>query len=253
MTVITSYVIKAHSLETIGYAYGKPVSDAEHEGDRRIGASYCYRGRSKERERYVCGRCGVYHPGSEEKTKVWDYDVVVGYSWKDRRGTLQFTFSDGTSELDFREDEIQDFALETYGLRPCQAARTSSAKVLKKLSMTPVDESQDIPLFDAGDERLRVLLYRNVLITSVEEANEVMRSEQQPAGNLEEENIEQLGDSDDDLLPSEGAQHDLSGKMNKTGKHARDTEAPQPSGDARPLTMRRRLGDDPRWSRRLIK
>ncbi|ETK79548.1 hypothetical protein L915_14607 [Phytophthora nicotianae] len=78
-----------------------------------------------------------------------------------------------------------------------------------------------------------------------------MRSEQQPAGNLEEENIEQLGDSDDDLLPSGDPQHDLSSKMNEIGRRARDTEALQPSSEARLLVLRRRLGDDPEMIREI--
>ncbi|ETM97234.1 hypothetical protein PPTG_20419, partial [Phytophthora nicotianae INRA-310] len=189
------------SLETIGYAYGKTVSDAEHS---QVGVERVSSGRRKDlgvcttkkeiagvgfstvTEEAAMSGIGTYVGGAvciarvpNGKPKVWDYGIVVG-----RRAH-------------------------------------------------------------------QVVVVPNVLITSVEKANEVMRSEQQPAGNLEEENIEQLGDSDDDLLPSGDLQHDLSSKMNEIGKRARDTEALQPSSEARLLALRRRLGDDPEMIREI--
>ncbi|KAH7468804.1 High affinity nitrate transporter 2.5 [Phytophthora ramorum] len=89
-------------------------------------------------------------------------------------GTLQATFADETVELAFSDADLQDLAIETYALRPCylrgaagimpaemralhnaaydyfngvgQAARGSSATVLRKLTMNMADESQVVPV-----------------------------------------------------------------------------------------------------------
>ncbi|EEY57455.1 uncharacterized protein PITG_00002 [Phytophthora infestans T30-4] len=90
------------------------------------------------------------------------------------RESLQATFADGTSDLAFSSEELQDLVLETYALRPCylrgttdvmpakmralhiaahghfngigQSARRNTGIVLKKRLMNPVDESQMVPL-----------------------------------------------------------------------------------------------------------
>ncbi|KAG3111131.1 hypothetical protein PI124_g9575 [Phytophthora idaei] len=46
--------------------------------------------------------------------KVWDYGVVLGYSWKDasKTGGLHVTFTDEACEIPYEKEELQDLALE---------------------------------------------------------------------------------------------------------------------------------------------
>ncbi|EGZ07317.1 hypothetical protein PHYSODRAFT_319237 [Phytophthora sojae] len=151
MAALTRYaLLKPATLETVGKAVSGPQQGqldmrAVTEGEALSGI-------------------GTYVGSAVSVARVWDYGIAVGYNWKsaDRKGTLQVTFNNETLELEYREGEIQDLALETYALRPCwlrsvmetmpgemralhdtvqdhfngigQAARRSSATVLKKAS-----------------------------------------------------------------------------------------------------------------------
>ncbi|ETM36896.1 hypothetical protein L914_16499 [Phytophthora nicotianae] len=105
-TVCTWYaLLRPDSLETTGYAYGKTVSDAEHS---QVGVERVSSGRWKDLgvcttkkeiagvgfrtviEEGAMSGIGTYVGGAvciarvpKGKPKVWDYGIVVGYSWKD--------------------------------------------------------------------------------------------------------------------------------------------------------------------------
>ncbi|KAL4150480.1 hypothetical protein PRNP1_009882 [Phytophthora ramorum] len=199
MTTTTRYaLLKPEALETMVYTYGKATLDARkgtYQLERvpscrwkKLSACTTQRevtevelGALSEEETlngigtYVGSALCIARVASG-KPKVWDYGVVVGYSWKslNNTGTLQVTFADETIELAFSDADLQDLALETYALRPCylrgaadimpaemralhnaaydhfngvdQAARGSSATVLRKLTMNMVDESQVVPV-----------------------------------------------------------------------------------------------------------
>ncbi|KAE9051401.1 hypothetical protein PR001_g1480 [Phytophthora rubi] len=127
------------------------------------------------------------------KPKVWDYGVVVGYTWSNltKTGVLQVTFPDETCSIVFDKEEMQDPAIETYALRPCymrgtadimpaemralhiaahdhfngvgQPARRSSATVLKKISMGLVDEDQAVPVFNLECTQVEFLKIEHIL------------------------------------------------------------------------------------------
>ncbi|KAG6959878.1 hypothetical protein JG688_00009888 [Phytophthora aleatoria] len=134
---------KPTSLDTIGYAYGKTTSEAQQRqydvervasGRWRDSAPFTTQRKASKVEigtvstEEVLRRIGTYvgsalcvtrvHHG---RPNIWDYGMVVGYTWKDATETegLQVTFVEGTSEIPYEEDGTQDLALETYELRPC--------------------------------------------------------------------------------------------------------------------------------------
>ncbi|EGZ23128.1 hypothetical protein PHYSODRAFT_485275 [Phytophthora sojae] len=149
------------TLDTAGYAYGKAISEAQRgkiEVEQALSGVGTYVG---------CALCIARVP--EGQPKIWDYGVVVGYTWDKatHTGVLQVTFVDGTSELPYGKEEQQDLVLETYALRPCsgrsvadvmpaemraihnavhdhfngigQPARRSSSTVLRKVDMAEID------------------------------------------------------------------------------------------------------------------
>ncbi|KAE9021592.1 hypothetical protein PF011_g4867 [Phytophthora fragariae] len=208
-------LFKPDVLETVGYAYGRATSterqgvyDVERLASGRwvdLGAFATQRGAAEVERRGVTEEealsgIGTYvgsalcvarvPPG---KPKVWDYGVVAGYTWCDRTitGTLQITFIEGTSNVAFVKEELQDLAIATYALRPCQMrgtadimpaemrslhaaahghfngvgepARRSSTTVLKKLTMNLIDESQAVPVYNLDKTRIEFLKIEHIL------------------------------------------------------------------------------------------
>ncbi|KAG3236113.1 hypothetical protein PI124_g18872 [Phytophthora idaei] len=74
--------------------------------------------------------------------KLWDYGVVVGYSWREPAGSnvLHCVFPDGPADVPFDENSLLDFAPET-------SSRKSSV-IFQSLHCPIVDETTRVPLFD---------------------------------------------------------------------------------------------------------
>ncbi|KAG3083275.1 hypothetical protein PI125_g19778 [Phytophthora idaei] len=85
--------------------------------------------------------------------KLWDYGVVVGYSWREPAGSnvLHCVFPDGPADVPFDENSLLDFAPETYALRPCY--RRAVCDVMPR-EMVTLNEKRiatlmaPVPLFD---------------------------------------------------------------------------------------------------------
>ncbi|OWZ08140.1 hypothetical protein PHMEG_00019364 [Phytophthora megakarya] len=108
---------KPDVLETVKYAYDKTASEVQQ-------------GRVKV-ERVAAGRWadgGLFttqRDASEVAMRaVTEEEAFTGigtYSWdkSSQTGVVQVTFADGTSELPYGKEKLQDLALETYALWPC--------------------------------------------------------------------------------------------------------------------------------------
>lgn len=194
------------------------------------------------------------------------------------------------------ESELQYLALKTYALRPCwlrgavavmpaemrsvnaaahdhfneigQAARRSSAIVLRKLAVTPVDEHQVIPSCDVEGTRavyltiehsLHYMFYHEgqrrapqgvdmpeFLIATLAVVARPVRSGPQTTCPPAQERLEQLYDSDDDLVLCEEEQEEWPLPMREKRKqNSPAAQDGQDSSDARLLALRRLLEDDP--------
>eukprot|EP00644_Phytophthora_capsici_P000642 jgi/Phyca11/108925/e_gw1.16.758.1 len=115
---------------------------------------------------------------------------VQGLGLRGGGRSLQVTFEDGTSDLPFGTEELQDLAPETDALRPCylrgttdvmpaeiralhiaahghfngigQPARRNTI-VLKKHLMNPVDESQMVPVYKIENTQVGFLKIEHIL------------------------------------------------------------------------------------------
>ncbi|KUG00903.1 hypothetical protein AM587_10002824 [Phytophthora nicotianae] len=320
MAPINLYALfKPGVLRTEGFAYGRTASeerqgayDIERVPSGRwegIGAFSAQRGAPEVKQRGVTEEealsgIGTYVGSTlciarvpQGKPKVWNYGVVVSYTWNNlgKSGVLQVTFADATRDLAFGSEEFQDLALETYALRPCylrgttdvmpaemralhnaahdhfngvgQSARRSTATVLKKISMNPVDESQMVPVYNLENTQVEFLKIEHILNfvfyregkrrppQGLSVPNALFGIAPPGAGTggaspqawsvADNERLEQLYDSDDDLDPSEPRQDERPVE----GRPKRDREgSPQSSPDgqreSRLFALRQRLGDD---------
>ncbi|OWZ04690.1 hypothetical protein PHMEG_00023366 [Phytophthora megakarya] len=114
----------------------------------------------------------------QASARVWDYGVVVGYTWKENTaaGLLNVIFDGDAIDIPFDENTFVVLTLEVYALRPCQQiavcnvmfremrvthdkvtdhlngrgrnATRNSKTIRGAVSQGVLDEQETIPLFD---------------------------------------------------------------------------------------------------------
>ncbi|KAE9085417.1 hypothetical protein PF001_g26184 [Phytophthora fragariae] len=282
MAISTVYVLlKPGSLDTDGYAYGKICSAAQRgkydverfssgrwaetgEFSSHLSAAQVDPRRVSEDE--ALSGIGTYVGSAlciarvpRGRPKVWDYGMVVGYSWKEdeKSGILQVTFEDKTCEIPYGREELQDLAIETYALRPCimrsvadvmptemrsihnmvhdhfngigQSARRNSTIILRKLKMNQVDEAQLVPVFNIENTRVEYLPIEHILnfVSYFQGKRRAPQGASVPtalftepvgpptaestplqSGSNDTAILQQLYDSDDDLVPIDSTQEE---------------------------------------------
>ncbi|ETP53465.1 hypothetical protein F442_01633 [Phytophthora nicotianae P10297] len=152
MAPINLYALfKPGVLRTEGFAYGRTASeerqgayDIERVPSGRwegIGAFSAQRGAPEVKQRGVTEEKALSGIGTyvgstlciarvpQGKPKVWNYGVVVSYTWNNlgKSGVLQVTFADATRDLAFGSEEFQDLALRPtlFAHATCGERRTS--------------------------------------------------------------------------------------------------------------------------------
>ncbi|KAE8975242.1 hypothetical protein PF011_g24559 [Phytophthora fragariae] len=322
MAISTVYVLlKPGSLDTDGYAYGKICSAAQRgkydverfssgrwaesrEFSSHLSAAQVDPRRVSEDE--ALSGIGTYVGSAlciarvpRGRPKVWDYGMVVGYSWKEdeKSGILQVTFEDKTCEIPYGREELQDLAIETYALRPCimrsvadvmptemrsihnmvhdhfngigQSARRNSTIILRKLKMNQVDEAQLVPVFNIENTRVEYLPIEHILnfVSYFQGKRRAPQGASVPtalftepvgpptaestplqSGSNDTAILQQLYDSDDDLVPIDSTQEEAQAPRTKRDRDVTQ-EAPADRGQGRLIALRRRLDDDPEMVR----
>ncbi|KAE8908927.1 hypothetical protein PF005_g16417 [Phytophthora fragariae] len=134
----------------------------------------------------------VPHVG-DHSTRTWSYGVVVGYEWKTEAPSslLHVDFGDKTDAVLFDSSVLQDIAMATYALRPCNSrlvadvmpgemreikkvaydtfmgvngmATRDSTRIRGSVQAGPLDETQRVPLYEFTAGRVVLLQIQHIL------------------------------------------------------------------------------------------
>ncbi|KAE9146492.1 hypothetical protein PF006_g8743 [Phytophthora fragariae] len=150
-----------------------------------------------------------------------------------------------------------------------QSARRNSTIILRKLKMNQVDEAQLVPVFNIENTRVEYLPIEHILNfvfyfqgkrrapqgASVPTAlftepvgPPTPESTPLQSGSNDTEILQQLYDSDDDLVPIDSTQEETQAPRAKRDRDLTQ-EAPADRGQGRLIALRRRLDDDPEMVR----
>ncbi|EGZ11848.1 hypothetical protein PHYSODRAFT_516942 [Phytophthora sojae] len=125
--------------------------------------------------------------------RVWDYGLVIGYSWEPelQHGLLDVNFRGAETSLKFVSDTTQDVAVEIYALQPCAGQSTSfvmaremrqihdkvynkfngidqpairdATQLLEGVRSDELDEAQILPLLDIGNFAIAEVSVQHIL------------------------------------------------------------------------------------------
>ncbi|KAE8988585.1 hypothetical protein PF011_g19112 [Phytophthora fragariae] len=139
------------------------------------------------------GSCVCVPRVGNHSARAWAYGVVVGYEWKTEAPSslLHVDFGDKTDAVMFDSSVLQDIAMATYALRPCNGrpvadvmpgqmreinksaydtfmgvngmATRDSTRIRGSVQAGPLDESQRVPLYEFTADRVGLLPIQHIL------------------------------------------------------------------------------------------